>query len=294
MTSSGAREPRFRSLGTAAAARLARDPRAKWGIALLALLLLTALLAPWLAPHDPTVSLDMARGSRLPPSSAHLLGTDQYGRDVLSRLLFGARTSLAVATAAVLLATTIGTVYGAMAGWAGGWVDAVLMRALDGVTAVPRLLLLVGLLAVRGDVGLFALVVLLGGTGWFAVARLVRGEVRALRDRDFVAAARALGVPPGRMLFHHVLPNAVAPAIVAASLGAGHVVVLEAGLSFLGIGVRPPHPSWGNMLLDAGGVAGGLWWLALFPGLAILATVAAFTLLGDALRDAMDPRHSNG
>lgn len=271
---------------------LVADPRARVAAGLLLVLGLAALLAPLLAPYDPNGSLDIVRERRLAPGLAHPLGTDQFGRDVLSRLLFGARASLGVATAAVLLSVSVGTLYGAMAGWRGGAVDTVMVRALDGVTAVPRLLLLVGLLAARGDVGLPALILLLGLTGWFTVARLVRAEVRALASRDFVLAARALGVPGGRLLLRHVLPNAVAPAIVAASLGAGHVVVLEAGLSYLGIGIRPPHPSWGNMLLDAGGPASGLWWLALFPGLAILATVAAFTLLGDALRDALDPRQA--
>lgn len=280
------------SLASLAWRRIAADPRARVAAGLLLLLALAALLAPLLAPHDPNASMDIVRDRRLAPSLPHPLGTDQFGRDVLSRLLFGARASLGVAAAAVLLSATVGTVYGAVAGWRGGAVDTLMMRALDGITAVPRLLLLVGLLAARGDVGLPALVLLLGLTGWFTVARLVRAEVRALASRDFVLAGRALGISEGRLLLRHVLPAAVVPAIVAASLGAGHVVVLEAGLSYLGIGIRPPHPSWGNMLLDSGGPASGLWWLALFPGLAILATVAAFTLLGDALRDALDPRQA--
>lgn len=272
--------------------RLLRDPRARVALGTLGAFALLGLLAPLIAPHDPATQLDVVRADRLPPSLAHPMGTDQFSRDVLSRLLFGARTSLAISLLAVLLAASAGTLYGAVAGFVGGVVDATMMRLLDGFLAIPRILLLVGVLAVRGDVGVGALIVLLGLTGWFGVSRLVRAEVLSVRERDFVVAARALGAPDRRILATHLLPNVLAPVLVAASLGAGHVVALEAGLSYLGVGVRPPAPSWGNMILDATGSGGVLWWLALFPGLAILATVLAFTALGDSLRDAMDPRQT--
>lgn len=272
--------------------RLLRDPRARVSIAALVVLALLGFLAPLLAPFDPRTQLDVAGAARLSPSLAHPFGTDQFSRDVLSRVLHGARTSLGIAIAAVAVSATLGTLYGAVAGWSGGVVDAVMMRLLDGLLAVPRLLLLVGVLAVRGEVGIGMLTLLLGATGWFGVSRLVRAEVLSMRERDFVLAARALGASGARILRAHLLPNVMAPVLVAASLGAGHVVVLEAGLSYLGVGVRPPHPSWGNMLLDASGSAGTLWWLAFFPGLAIVATVLAFTTLGDALRDALDPRQT--
>lgn len=283
-----------RSTWSEAWRRVRQDRRARIASAVLALLALAGLLAPILAPHDPAAQLDVVHAARLSPSSAHLLGTDQYSRDVLSRLLFGARTSLSIALLAVLLASTVGTFYGAVAGYAGGVVDAVMMRVLDGLLAIPRLLLLVGVLALRGDVGVGALIVLLGLTGWFGVSRIVRAEVRSVREREYVTAARALGASGPRILAGHVLPNVLAPVLVAASLGAGNVVVLEAGLSYLGVGVRPPTPSWGNMILDA--VSAGhveLWWLALFPGLCLLVTVLAFTAIGDALRDALDPRSSH-
>jgi len=270
--------------------RVLRDPRARVSIVALVMLALLGFLAPLLASFDPRAQLDVAGAARLSPSLAHPFGTDQFSRDVLSRVLHGARTSLGIALVAVAVSATIGTLYGAVAGWCGGAVDTVMMRLLDGLLAVPRLLLLVGVLAVRGEVGVGMLTLLLGLTGWFGVSRLVRAEVLSMRERDFVLAARALGASGPRILWTHLLPNVMAPVLVAASLGAGHVVVLEAGLSYLGVGVRPPQPSWGNMLLDASGSAGTLWWLALFPGLAIVATVLAFTALGDALRDALDPR----
>lgn len=272
--------------------RLRRDRRAVVGIAILGVLAIIGALAPLLAPYDPATQLDVVQANRLPPSMAHPLGTDQFSRDVLSRLIYGARTSLSIAMLAVLLSATVGTVYGAIAGFRGGAVDAVMMRILDGLLAVPRILLLIAVLAIRGDVGTGMLVLLLGLTGWFGVSRLVRAEVLSIRERDFVVAARALGVGGTRILAVHVLPNILAPVIVAASLGAGELVVAEAGLSYLGVGVRPPQASWGNMLLDATSSGGVLWWLALFPGLAIATTVLGFTILGDALREALDPRQT--
>lgn len=249
-----------------------------------------ALLAPALAPYDPAAQPDIVALKSLPPSLAHPFGTDVYSRDVLSRVLYGARVSLAVGLLAALLAATVGTAYGAVAGYLGGRWDAAMMRVIDALLAVPRALLLIAVLSLWGRVPLWLLVVLLGLTGWFGVSRLVRAQVLALRDHDLVASARALGASDARILVRHVLPNVLSPVIVSATLGIGNVIVLEAGLSFLGIGVRPPQPSWGNIIQDGGSDLAALWWVALFPGLCIVLTVMAFNALGDGLRDAMDPR----
>jgi peptide/nickel transport system permease protein len=247
-------------------------------------------LAPVVAPYNPRAQPDIVALKRQPPSPAHPFGTDQFSRDVLSRVLHGGRVSLAIALLAVALSATIGMTYGAVAGFYGGWVDAVMMRALDAMLSIPRVLLLIAAAVVWGPLGLPSLVLLLGATGWFGVSRLVRAEVLSVVTRDYVAAARALGTSDRRLLLSHVLPNILAPVIVAAALGVGNVIVLEAGLSYLGVGVHPPHPSWGNIIRDGSTELGTMWWMSLFPGLAIVATVVACNLVGDALRDALDPR----
>jgi peptide/nickel transport system permease protein len=261
-------------------------------LAVLAALVLLALLAPLVAPHGPKEQLDLVNLRSQPPSAAHPFGTDQFSRDALSRVIHGTRVSLSVAVLAMLLAATVGTAYGAVSGLRGGMVDTVMMRLLDALLSIPRVLLLVAVLSLWGDLGLVALVLLLGLTGWFGVSRLVRAEVLAVREREFVEAARALGATDARLLGAHVLPNVLAPVVVAATLGVGDVIVLEAGLSYLGIGVRPPHASWGNIIQDGGVQVGTQWWLALFPGLAIVTTVLAFNVVGDALREALDPRQA--
>jgi peptide/nickel transport system permease protein len=209
---------------------------------------------------------------------------------VLSRLLYGSRVSLAVGLGAVLLAMSFGIAVGAVAGFVGGAVDAVLMRFVDAALSIPRLLVLIMVASLWGSLGLVPLTLLMAGTGWFAVSRLVRAETLALREREFIVAARALGASPMRILVRHVLPNVAAPALVAATLGIANVILLEAGLSYLGIGVRPPTASWGAIIQDGAERVSDLWWLTLFPGLAILVTVFACNALGDALRDAFDPR----
>lgn len=274
--------------------RLWRQRSARVAIGVLLVLALGALLAPLIAPYDPLAQRDIVGLKSRSPSWAHPFGTDQFSRDVLSRMLYGARVSLSVAFLAVVLSGTLATAYGSLAGYVGGRLDAVMMRALDGLLAIPRVLLLLGVLGVWPRVSLPVLILLLGGTGWFAVSRLVRAEVMAVSRRDHVAAARALGASGGRILLRHVLPNALAPVLVAAALGVGGVVVLEAGLSYLGVGVRPPHASWGNIIQDGSVNLMGLWWMSLFPGLAIAATVLACNMLGDALRQAADPRHLPG
>jgi peptide/nickel transport system permease protein len=270
--------------------RLLRDSRTRIALVVLLIVALSAVFAPLLAPYDPTVQLDIVRLPSQPPSFAHPLGTDPYSRDVLSRLLYGGRISLAVGLGAVLLAMSFGIAIGAVAGFIGGAVDAVLMRFVDAALSIPRLLVLILVASLWGSLGLVPLTLLMAGTGWFAVSRLVRAETLALREREFIVAARALGASPMRILVRHVLPNVAAPALVAAALGIANVILLEAGLSYLGIGVRPPTASWGAIIQDGAERVSDLWWLTLFPGLAILVTVFACNALGDALRDAFDPR----
>ena len=276
--------------GRSLISRLARDGRARVAAVVLIVIVLSALLAPVLAPYDPALQLDVVALKGQPPSWAHPLGTDAVSRDVLSRLLWGTRISLAIAVIAVTLSMTLGIAIGAVAGYAGGVVDAVLMRLVDTAMSVPRLLLLIAVVALWENVGIAALTLLLAGTGWFAVSRLTRAETLVVRERDFVVAARMLGASPWRILTRHVLPNVAAPGLVAATLGIANVILLEAGLSYLGIGVREPTASWGRIIHDGAERVGDLWWLTLFPGLAILITVFACNALGDALRDALDPR----
>jgi peptide/nickel transport system permease protein len=263
---------------------------ARAAIVLLAVLATLAALAPLISPHDPTVPLNIVELKRQPPSFAYPFGTDQFSRDVLSRVLYGGRLSLTIALLAVALSATISTAYGAVAGFYGGWVDAVMMRALDALLSIPRVLLVIASAVLWGPLGLPAFVLLLGATGWFTVARLVRAEVLSVVRRDHIAAARALGASDGRLLLAHVLPNVLSPVIVAATLGVGNVIILEAGLSYLGAGVHAPNASWGNIIRDGSAELGLLWWMSFFPGLAIVGTVLACNVLGDALRDALDPR----
>ncbi len=260
------------------------------GLVTLSLIILVALLAPWIAPYDPKEQLDIVALNSQPPSLAHPLGTDTFSRDVLSRMIHGARFSLAISLGAVTLATIFGTILGAVAGYVGGVVDAVLMRLVDAAFSIPSLLLLIVVIALWGEVGVVFLTLLIAGIAWFTISRLVRAETMALRDADYVVAARALGVPGWRILARHVLPNVIAPAIVAGTLAIGNVILLEAGLSYLGIGVRPPNPSWGSIIQEGAERVSDLWWLTVFPGIAILVTVFACNALGDALRDALDPR----
>jgi peptide/nickel transport system permease protein len=272
-----------------------RPPSALWwSLALIVLLCLVALFAPLIAPYSPNEQLDIVGLKSQPPSFAHPLGTDQYSRDLLSRMLFGARISLSVGMLAVLLAATIGTAYGVIAGYIGGRIDALMMRLLDAFLAIPRVLLLVALLALWSPVPLYALILIIGFTGWFEVSRLVRAEVLGVKQREYVLAARALGAPARRIVWHHVLPNVLNPVFVAAALGVGNVIILEAGLSYLGVGARAPTASWGSIFFDGSDAFQSTWWIALFPGLAIIVTVLAFNAFGAALRDALDPHQLAG
>ncbi len=278
--------------------------RSQWGLAarafrknrtavaaLLAIvsLYLMALLTPFLAPFDPALQGDLVATRLQAPSSTHLLGTDQFARDLFSRILYGSRVSLSIGFIAVSISITIGTVLGAVAGYLGGAVDAVILRFVDMVISFPRLILLITIIALF-EPSIFLIVVVLGLTQWPQVTRIVRGEVLSLREREFIQAGRALGFSRLRIIGRHVIPNVMAPVIVAATLGIGDTIVLEAGLSFLGMGVQPPTPSWGTIVADGRNNLLGAWWISTFSGLAIVLTVVSFNLAGDGLRDALDPR----
>jgi len=272
------------------AVRVWTSPRARLGLVMVALLALAAAAAPWLAPYDPAAQLNLTTLQLAPPSVAHPLGTDLFSRDVLSRLMFGARISLSVAVLAVLVAVTVGTAVGLAAGYAGTFVDATLMRLVDAGLAVPRVFLLLMVLALWERSGPITLILVLGLTSWFPTSRLARAEVLSVRRHDYVIAARALGLPRWRILVRHVLPNIAPPLLVSAALGIGQIVLVEAGLSFLGVGVQPPTASWGNMIADGQSHLTAAPWLAAAPGLALVITVLAFSLLADGLQDALNPR----
>lgn len=223
------------------------------------------------------------------PSSAHWLGTDELGRDVLSRIIFGARISLKVGFVAVSIASLIGTTVGLLSGYFGGWVDQLLMRIVDIMLCFPTFFLVLAVIAML-EPSIWYIMIIIGLTGWMGVARLVRAEVLTLRERDFIMAARSIGASDLRIIFRHILPNALSPVLVAATLGVAGAILTESALSFLGIGVQPPTPSWGNMLTAGKDYIEFAWWLSLFPGLAILVTVIAYNLVGEGLRDAVDPR----
>jgi peptide/nickel transport system permease protein len=276
-----------------AAGSLLHDPRARFGAAILALAILVATLAPLLA-GDPSVQRDIVATRFLRPLSTdaygafHLLGTDRFGRDVWARLAFGARVSLGVGLLAVLLSVLIGTVIGAAAGFWRGRTGMVLLGLTDFALALPRVVLLL-LLASLWQPSAGLVIVVLGLTGWMTIARLVHGEVRSLSARPFVESAVALGVGGPRVLARHILPNALTPVIVAAALGIGNAIMLEAGLSFLGLGVQPPTPSWGNLIASGRDTLVNAPWVATAPGVALVLVVLAATLLGDAVRDRLDP-----
>ena len=258
--------------------------------AILVVIALLGALAPWVAPYDPTAIPDAIGLRSQPPSAMHPFGTDVFSRDVLSRVIWGTRVSLEVSLLAVLLAIAVGTTFGAVAGYAGGRVDSVLMRFNDALLAIPRILLLLGVLALWGTLPVGGLVLLLGLTGWFGVSRLVRGEVRALAAREWVDAARALGVSHVRILWRHILPHITAPVLIAATFGVANVIVLEAGLSYLGFGVQPPRASWGSIIHDGSDAIAQQWWVSVFPGIALVATSLALHVVADRLRERLNPR----
>jgi len=272
---------------------LLRDGRAQFGLVVILLAIVVALAAPLLA-GDPVVQRDIVATRFLPPLSTdvhgafHALGTDRFGRDVWARLAYGARISLGVGVLAVLLSVSIGVLIGAASGFWPGTVGTLLLGLTDFALALPRVVLLL-LLASLWQPSAALVVAVLGLTGWMTVARLVHGEVRALSARPFVESAVALGVRGPRVLVRHILPNAMTPVIVTAALGVGNAIMLEAGLSFLGLGVQPPTPSWGNLIASGRDTLVNAPWVATAPGVALVLVVVAATLLGDALRDRMDP-----
>ncbi len=281
--------PRVISIPPRARARpaLLRSPLTIIGLVLIALFALCAILAPVLAPMSP---IDQILSQRLKPSSPeHWLGTDQLGRDMLSRLIYGARISLTIGLVVVGLAGTFGTVLGLIAGYIGGLLDEVLMRLTDIFFAFPALILA---MAIAGALGpnLNNAMIAIAAVTWPIYARLVRGQVLSLREREFVEAARSIGASTPRILWRHLLPNTLAPLLVQASFDMGGAILSAAGLSFIGFGAQPPTPEWGVMISEGRKFISTQLWLSLFPGLAILLTVAAFNLIGDGLRDALDPR----
>ena len=270
--------------------QILRRRSSRIALVILGLIVLIGALAPMIAPYDPAAQPDIVALKSLPPSLAHPFGTDPYSRDVLSRVIYGARLSLTIGLLATLVSLTLGVFYGAVAGYAGGLVDGVMMRLLDALLAIPRLLLLLGILVAWPQFSVGALILFLGLTGWFGLSRIVRGQVLALKHAEFVTAAHALGATRGRILMRHLLPNLISPIVVAATLGVAHVIVLEAGLSYLGIGVPQPLASWGNIIQDGADQVATLWWMSLFPGLFMVLTVMTLNVLGESLRDAYDRR----
>ncbi len=266
--------------------RVLRKRSSRVALFVLGVILLVGLLAPLIAPYDPAAQPDIVFGKSLPPSFAHPFGTDLYSRDVLSRVIYGARLSLMIGVLATIVSLTFGVAYGAVAGYAGGALDAVMMRVLDAFLSIPRLLLLIGVLVAWPDFSIGALVLFLGLTGWFGLSRIVRGQVLALKHAEFVTAAQALGASRRRILWRHLLPNLVSPIVVAATLGVAHVIVLEAGLSYIGIGVPPPLASWGNIIQEGADQVATLWWMSLFPGLFMVLTVMTLNILAEALSEA--------
>lgn len=263
--------------------------RWRYGLVLVALFAGLAALAHWVAPYDPTAQLGLSEQWR-PPSAAHPFGTDLYGRDVLSRVLYGARISLVIAVLSVFLSISIGTSVGIAAGYCGGIVDTLTMRTVDAALAIPRVFLLLLVLGLWYGVDVIGLVIILGVTSWFGVSRIVRAEVMAVREREYMLAARSLGVGHGRILLHHVLPNVLAPVTVAATLGMGQIILIEAGLSFLGLGVQEPTASLGRMMSAGGGELLAAPWTTVFPGVVVILIVIGFSLMGDGFRDTLDPR----
>jgi len=260
---------------------------ALFGFMIVATVVFVAVFAPFLAPYD-YARID-PNAVLMPPSWAHPFGTDQLGRDVLSRVIWGARVSVEVGVISVGIAVVIGTIIGAVSGYYGGMVDNVLMRFVDIMLCFPTFFLILAVISVL-EPSIVNIMVVIGLTSWMGVARLVRAEVLSLKEREFVLAAKVMGASDVRIIFRHIIPNAMGPVLVAATLGVGSAILVESALSFLGIGVQPPTPSWGGILAAGKDNIEIAWWLSFFPGFAILITVLGYNLLGEGLRDVLDPR----
>jgi peptide/nickel transport system permease protein len=266
---------------------LKRNPVAFLALLIILFLFFLSIFAPFIAPYSPTeIDVDNVLS---PPSLTHPLGTDELGRDVLSRMIYGARVSLSVGFIAVGIAILIGTLIGSIAGYYGGRIDSILMRFVDIMLTFPTIFLILAIVIIV-EQSIWTIMAVIGLTGWMDVARLVRAEFLSLKEREFVQAARALGINNARIIFRHILPNALAPVFVAAVFGIAGAILTESALSFLGFGIRPPEPSWGNILSSGKDNIEVAWWLSVFPGLAIFITTLSYNLLGEALRDSLDPR----
>lgn len=266
---------------------LAKNKMALAGLIFIILILLFAVFAPFIAPYDPS-HIDM-KNILASPSRAHVFGTDTLGRDIFSRIVYGSRISLSIGFIAVGIAVIIGIIFGSIAGYYGGRVDYAMMRFVDIMLCFPTFFLILAVIAVL-EPSIFNIMVVIGVTGWMGVARLVRAEVLSLKERDYVICARVMGAGDIWIIVRHLIPNAIAPVLVSATLGVGGAILVESALSFLGIGVQPPTPSWGNILMDGKSTLGVAWWLTIFPGIFITLTVLAYNLLGEALRDILEPR----
>jgi len=267
--------------------RFSKNHLAVAGSVVVVLLFALSILAPWIAPYDPA-AIDL-KNILQPPSAQHWFGTDQLGRDVLSRMIWGAQISLKVGFVSTGIAIFIGTILGAVAGYYGRWVDAVIMRFVDIMLCFPTFFLILAVIAFL-EPSIWNIMVIIGATGWMGITRLVRADFISLKERDFVQAARVIGASDARIIFIHVLPNCMASVLVAATLGVAGAILTESALSFLGIGVQPPTPSWGNILTAGKDNIDIAWWLSLYPGLAILVTVLGYNMLGEGIRDSLDPR----
>jgi len=253
-------------------------------------IILFALFAPLIARHDPS-AIDIS-AILAAPSAAHIFGTDTLGRDIFSRIVYGSRVSLAIGFIAVGIAVAIGVLLGSIAGYYGGGIDVCIMRFVDIMLCFPAFFLILAVIAIL-EPSIFNIMTVIGLTSWMGVARLIRAEILTLKERDFVAASKVMGASPAWIITRHLIPNAIAPVLVSATLGIGGAILTESALSFLGIGVQPPTPSWGNILMDGKSTLGVAWWLTVYPGLFILFTVLAYNLLGEGLRDALEPRIEN-
>lgn len=274
--------------------RFRRNKLAMVGLLMVISIVGAAIFAPAIAPHDPIKQLIWTEGKAAKlaaPTAKHLMGTDLYGRDILSRILYGARISLQIGIFATLVSLMLGVPLGALAGYFGGKVDDFISWIINVIFAFPFLLFVLAVVAVFKNPSMVVVYIAIGVVTWVSIARVIRAQFIYLREREFVEAARALGLPTWRIVFVHILPNALAPVIVQATLGMGGIILLEAGLAFLGFGAQPPTPSWGLMISEGQKYLGqGIWWWAVFPGLAIMYTVLGFNFLGDGLRDALDVR----
>ena len=267
--------------------RFSRNKLALAGGIIVAFLFFVAILAPFVSPYDPN---DIDRKHILePPGIQHPLGTDDLGRDVLSRMIWGSQISLSVGFVAVGISVVMGMIFGSLSGYYGGWMDRIIMRFIDIMLSVPTFFLILAVIAFIGS-SIWNIMIIIGITSWMGVARLVRAEFLSLKEREYVLAARAVGASNMRIIFRHIMVNSLAPVLVSAVLGIAGAVLVESSLSFLGIGVQPPTPSWGNILTLGKDNMETAWWLSVFPGLAILITVLGYNLLGEGVRDALDPR----